>query len=372
MDSCSCGGYIYIGSAINRALTNFRYLPMSQVVVDMSALTLEVTPYRSPFDDRDADVTLHASDGARFAVHKLFLIMSSPLLKRCLVLGSSSPSPAFDGLTVRQEGGRDTIDLVEDGVTTERVLQYCYPFSNPVLDNLDDIQAVLEMMRKFGMKGMMNRVRSLLVQPSFLEEEPLRVFAVAYRYGFEAETRLAARYTLRSPMFGPYVKELEHIPASVYHKLLQYHRKCSVAACSLTSDFSWFPGFASRWVWFQCDDCVHHSLSWPLADGKIYEVNAWFIEYMERAREALRERPCAKVVTDPLLIVEALESAAACHTCRPAAYLDLSTFIADHFTAEVEKATEGVRVLLICLRCLTPVLGGTRYTLLEASGRLQV
>ena len=357
VDSCSCG-YIYFGSAINRALTNFRRLPMSQVVVDMSALTLEVTPFRSPFDDRDADVTLRASDGARFAVHKLLLTMSSPLLKRCLMVGSSSPSPAFEGLAIRQEGGRDTIDLVEDGVTTERVLQYCYPFSNPILDNLDDIQAVLGMMRKFGMKGMMNRVRSQLVQPSFLEEEPLRVFAIAYRFGFEAETRVAARYTLRSPMFGPYVNELEHIPASVYHKLLQYHRKCSVAACALTSDFSWFPGFASRWVWFQCDDCVHHSLSWPLADGKIYEVNAWFIEYMERAREALRERPCAKVVTDPLLIVEALESAGACHTCRPAAYLDISTFIGDHFTAEVEKATEAVRVLLICLESvvgLTPV-----------------
>lgn len=329
-------------------LTNFRRPPMSQAVVEtMSALTLEVTPYRPPFDDQDADLTLRTADGAQFAVHKLFLTISSPLLKRCLIPGSASPAPAFEGLTVKQESGRDTIDIVEDGVTTERVLQYCYPFTSPVLENLDDIQAVLEMMRKFGMKGMMSRVRNLLVQPSFLEEEPLRVFAVAYRFGFEAETRLAARYTLRSPMFGPYFKELEHIPASVYHKLLQYHRKCSVAACSLTSDFSWFPGFASRWVWFQCDDCVHHSLSWPLADGKIYEVNAWFIEYMERAREALRERPCAKVVTDPLLIVEALESAAACHTCRSAAYLDLSTFIGDHFTAEVDKATEAVRVVVL-------------------------
>lgn len=319
---------------------------MSQVHLDMSALTLEVAPFCSPFDDRDADLVLHASDGPRFAVHKLFLTVSSSLLKRCLTVGATSPSPVFEGIIVRQDRGRDTIDLVEDGATTDRVLQYCYPYANPTLDNLDDIQTVLEMMRKFGMKGVMNRVRSLLVQPAFLEAEPLRVFAIAYRFEFEAEARQAARYTLHAPMFAPYVKELEHISASVYHRLLQYHRKCSVAACSLTSDFSWFPGFASRWVWFQCDDCVHHSLSWPLADGKIYEVNAWFIEYMERAREVLRERPCAKVVSEPLLIVEALETAAACQTCRPAAYLDLSTFIGDHFTAEVEKATEAVRVFV--------------------------
>jgi len=47
----------------------------------------------------------------------------------------------------------------------------------------------------------------------------------------------------------------------VYHRLLQYHRKCSAVVCSLTADFSWFSSFASRWVWFQCDDCVHHPLS---------------------------------------------------------------------------------------------------------------
>lgn len=315
---------------------------MSQAVVDLSSLTLNVSPYRAPFDNNDADLVLHACDGGKFAVHKIFLSTASPLLKRCLMAGSASPSPQFTGIVVRSDKGHDNIEVVEDSMTTERVLQYCYPFTNPVLDNLDDIQNVLEMMRKFGMKGLMERVKGLLVQPSFLEEEPLRVFAIAYRYKFEAETRLAARYTLRHQIFGPFVKELEHIPASVYHKLLQYHRKCSLVVSALTSDFSWFPGFASRWVWFQCDDCMHHSLSWPLSDGKIHEVNAWFIEYMERARGALRDRPCAKVVSDPLLIMDALEVATGCHSCRPSAYLDMSTFIGEHFVPEIERVIDTV------------------------------
>ncbi|KAF9237781.1 hypothetical protein BU15DRAFT_75774 [Melanogaster broomeanus] len=58
-----------------------------------------------------------------------------------------------------------------------------------------------------------DRALELTVE-AFLDEEPLRVFAIAYRFGFEAETRLAARHTLRQPIFGPFVKELEHIPAS--------------------------------------------------------------------------------------------------------------------------------------------------------------
>ncbi|KAI6044178.1 hypothetical protein EDC04DRAFT_2643232 [Pisolithus marmoratus] len=198
------------------------------------------------------------------------------------------------------------------------------------------------MMNKFEMRDLMNRVKCLLVQPSFLEKEPLRVFAIAYRFGFEAETRLAARNTLRHPIFSAYIKELEHIPASAYHKLLQYHRKCSIVVCGLTSNFSWFPAFASRWVWFRCDSCVHHSLSWPLSDGKIHDVNAWFVEYMERARSALQGRPCGEVVSDPLLLMDAMETAAHCHTCRSFAYLDMNTFIREHFLAEIEKVIDMV------------------------------
>ncbi|KAG2051057.1 hypothetical protein BDR06DRAFT_990596 [Suillus hirtellus] len=307
-------------------------------------LSVEVSSFRAPFDATDADLIIHTSDDAKFAVHKIFLAVASPLLKRFLLSGSSSPCPPFEGLVLKCDGDHAIIKLEEDAQTTERVLQYCYPFSNPVFSNLNDVQAVLEMMRKFGMKGLMNRVKGSLVQQAFLDEQPLRVFAIAYRYGLEDEARIAAKYTVRQPFFTPYVEELEHIPASVYHRLLQYHRKCSVAACSLTADFSWFPGFASRWVWFQCDDCVHHPLSWPLSDGKIYEVNAWFIEFMERARNALRERPCSKVVTDPFLIAECLEASSGCLTCRPAAFLDLSVFIGEHFTLEIEKAIDTVEL----------------------------
>lgn len=247
---------------------------MSQVAVDLASLTLEVSPYRAPFDDSDADLILHASDGGKFAVHKIFLTTASPLLKRPLAAGSSSPLPQFAGIAVKSESGKNVIELVEDSLTTERVLQYCYPLINPVLESLDDAQKVLDMMKKFGMRGLMDRLRNLLVQQSFLDAEPLRVFAIAFRYGFETESHLAARHTLRHPMFGPYVKELEHIPASAYHKLLQYHRKCSIVASGLTSDFSWFPGFASRWVWFQCDDCVHHHLSWPCENVRVPRPSA--------------------------------------------------------------------------------------------------
>ncbi|KAI6164555.1 hypothetical protein EDD17DRAFT_355202 [Pisolithus thermaeus] len=63
---------------------------------------------------------------------------------------------------------------------------------------------------------------------------------------------------------------------------------------------------------------------------------------MERARNVLRERPCGKVVSDPLLIMDALDTATHCSTCRSSAFLDISTFIGEHFSVEVEKAVDTV------------------------------
>ncbi|KAH7915258.1 hypothetical protein BJ138DRAFT_1109792 [Hygrophoropsis aurantiaca] len=313
---------------------------MSQFI-DSTQPTSENATLRSPFDDSDADLIFQTSDGVKFGVHKLILGIASPLLKRLFSSSSTSPLPN-EVVVIKKDEGQDVIPVEEDSQTTEAVLRFCYPFANPVVDNLDKVVSILEMMKRLGMKGITDRVKASLVQPAFLDEEPLRVFSIAYRHGLEHETRLAAKHTLRQPIFGPYVKELDHIPASVYHRLLQYHRKCSVATCALTADFSWFPGFASRWVWFQCDDCEHHPLSWPLSDGKIYEVNSWFIEFMERARSVLRERPCAKVVHDPLLITESLDIAAGCLTCRSSAFMDLNTFIDEHFDPEVEKTVDAV------------------------------
>jgi hypothetical protein len=70
---------------------------------------------------------------------------------------------------------------------------------------------------------------------------------------WEEEDLIVAKHTPTTPSFpGPHIKELGHIPT--YHRLLQYHRKCSIT------------------LRFQCDDCVYHSPLWPLSDGKIYEV----------------------------------------------------------------------------------------------------
>ncbi|EGN96859.1 hypothetical protein SERLA73DRAFT_93495 [Serpula lacrymans var. lacrymans S7.3] len=301
--------------------------------------------FSPPFDNADADVILHTSDGVQFRVYKIILIIASSVLKDVLSSASSStqPShPAATGIKSRQEENTIILDIKEDSQTTERLLHFCYPSADPALHTLDDVQGVLEMMKKYEMIEVIERVRKLLVTPHFLELDPLRVFAIAYRYRLEEETRLAAKYTLRHPIFGPFVSDLDHIPASAYYRLLEYHRKCGIAACALTADFTWFPNSASRWVWFQCDDCVHHSLSWPLADGKIYEVNSWFIEYMERARDALREIPCSKTVSDPLLLCPSLERAAGCPTCRFSAFVDFSVFTTDYFSAEVEKAIDAV------------------------------
>ena len=65
----------------------------------------------------------------------------------------------------------------------------------------------------------------------------------------------------------------------------------------------------------------------------------WFIDFMDRARNLLRERLCAKVVVDPFLIAEFLEAAfGVLDAYRPSsAFLDLSVFIGEHSVVKVEN-----------------------------------
>ncbi|EIW75055.1 hypothetical protein CONPUDRAFT_169490 [Coniophora puteana RWD-64-598 SS2] len=301
---------------------------------------------RAPFDDCSADFVIQTTDGVRFGVHKFVLSLASLLLRRTFSASPLSFTECDPSIVVKQaeDEGRDTVLISEESRIVEIVLRFIYPYASPCVEKVEDIQSALAMMDKLGMKDMMNRLRPALVQPSILEAEPLRIFCIAHRYGFQDEAKRAAYETLRHPIFLPFVPELAHISASAYHQLLAYHRNAGLAAAALTSDFSWFPTIAPRWVWFQCDDCAHHSLSWPLSDGKLYEVNAWFIDFMERAREALRERPCAQVLEDPVLLSEALANAAACDMCRSAVFLDLNVFIKEYFVPEVERATKAVEI----------------------------
>ncbi|EPT03041.1 hypothetical protein FOMPIDRAFT_112740 [Fomitopsis schrenkii] len=159
---------------------------------------------RAPYDRLDGDVILRCSDNVGFRVHRLILVLASPVFADMFSL----PQPA----TAESESAVSppTIDLTEDSKTILPLLDACYPFGDPTLDDLDTIDRVLDAAAKYDVaKATQFSQRRL---HAFVSWEPLRAFAIACRMHFEDLAKAAADRVHALSIFENglvYVKELD-------------------------------------------------------------------------------------------------------------------------------------------------------------------
>ena len=86
----------------------------------------------------------------------------------------------------------------------------------------------------------------------------------------------------------------------------------------------------------------HDSKRW-LADGTLNTSTQWFIEYLERAKDALKDQPVPRKVSELSLMAPSLEKAASCDFCRPTALTELEHFADEIFVEGIEKVMSKVR-----------------------------
>jgi hypothetical protein len=182
---------------------------------------MAASPYA--FDGPDADVILRAplqlgSDEFRdFHVYKNILSIASSVFGDIL----SIPQP------LHHTSGDTTLDVV--GVTDpanvlETFLQLIYPVDPPLIEDLRLVDDLLKLADKYAAKGVSAKLKKLLVSPSFLEDDPIGVFAVACRNSLEEEERLAVSYTFSIDVVGKISeKHLQSMTAKTYHRLLAKH-----------------------------------------------------------------------------------------------------------------------------------------------------
>jgi len=105
------------------------------------------------------------------------------------------------------------------------VLRLIYPFLPPNVDSLDLLVEGLIVTDKYNIEGARARLRVRLTK--FVNEAPLRVYAIASRFGFDEEAEMASSLTITSylPSLIDLPDDLKYIPASAYHKLIVLHAK---------------------------------------------------------------------------------------------------------------------------------------------------
>ncbi|KAF9643895.1 hypothetical protein BDM02DRAFT_1281339 [Thelephora ganbajun] len=158
----------------------------------------------------------HGNDSRDFRVHKLFLSFASPVFKDMFKL----PQPSSATSTV------DIIDVTDPPGALEVILRFIYPSTDPpAINDLTLLTEVLVLADKYDIGVARSQLRRSLSE--FARTEPLRVYAIACRLGFEDEMKIASSRTtsIHLPGLTELPDEFKLIPATEYHRLILLHAR---------------------------------------------------------------------------------------------------------------------------------------------------
>ena len=147
------------------------------------------------FQAPDADATLRSSDGKEFHVHKIILSLASPVFRG--MFGLPQPTGSLPQVPI--------VDVTESSDILQPFIQYLYPCSPPKVPDVTMWSALYIVADKYQAEGVMDSLRNIL--PKLLETSPLRVYALASRWGLEEEARTASTRTLTPDIINDFPQE---------------------------------------------------------------------------------------------------------------------------------------------------------------------
>ena len=182
-----------------------------------------MAPY--DFQSPDADVILRSSDEREFRVHKVILSLSSPVFLGMFGLPQPTESPQIP-----------TIDVPESSDILEPFIQYLYPRSPPKVPDMAMWGSLYAIADKYNAEVVMEALRGMLI-PRFFAESPVRVYALASRWGLEEEARTASAGTLTINILEDFPREdAELMGGAACHQLFLLHLRRREAARALIED----------------------------------------------------------------------------------------------------------------------------------------
>ena len=172
------------------------------------------------FNVPDGDIILRAlgPPSHDFRVHKLVLSLASPVFKDMFSL----PQPTPDNSTVAEV---EIVEVADPPDALDIILRLIYPFAPPSFDgSLNTLVECLIVADKYNIKAAKARLNQELGR-SYVADS-LRVYAIAYRFGFAKIVDSTSRIIL-SDIHLPGIPELpddfNFVPATTYHKLVRHH-----------------------------------------------------------------------------------------------------------------------------------------------------
>ena len=170
--------------------------------------------YHELFNTPDADTVLGSKDGVLFRVYSSTLRTTSGWFKAMYSLPQES----------REVDDTVTVYVDEDASTLEALLRCVCGLTIPRLDSHDVIEPMLFAAEKYDMPGPLSIVHAMATTPALLSD-PLRLFVLACRYGWDDVIQLSASQTLSLNIHDPkYFPSLIKLSSIALLSLLTLHR----------------------------------------------------------------------------------------------------------------------------------------------------
>ena len=185
------------------------------------------------FDAPDADIILRALGPPKrdFRVHKLVLSLASPVFKDMFSL----PQPTSDDPRKSSAAEIEIIEVTDPPNALSVILQMIYPLPQPSLcGNIDTLVECLTIADKYDIRGPESQLCTILTRIS--SAHPLRVYAIAARFGFAKLAESTSRRIISSVNLAEIAElpeDFEFIPATAYHKLVRHRTNYLEAAAEI-------------------------------------------------------------------------------------------------------------------------------------------
>ncbi|KAE9400635.1 hypothetical protein BT96DRAFT_818954 [Gymnopus androsaceus JB14] len=253
---------------------------------------------------KDVDDDGSSTCPVEFYVHSSVLSLASPLFKGMFCLlsepGCRQSSPA----------SFPRVPLPELQHVVSLLLRFVYPLPDPEFITLDELVPILAAAVRYEFSNVISSLRRQLLSAKFMEEDPVRVFAIAARFHLDEEAKIASRHTLRISLLDhPLCDDLQQITAHTYHRLLTLHRRRATSAEALLK--------------------LPYSIKCPQCNcgHAVYNAPKWWYEFLKRAQKELSLRPTTDVVFGTAFLFDVV-AAVGCSTC-PGSFLESFKYLED-------------------------------------------
>ncbi|KAH9976414.1 hypothetical protein BGW80DRAFT_1457200 [Lactifluus volemus] len=178
------------------------------------------------FDDRDTFIILRSCDAQDFRVPRVYILMSSPVLKGLVQAATSNPSDV--AVIPDARAPLPLVKMSDRGTIVAFLLTFILPIS-PTLPPTDQgIMELLSVAQKYEMSYVLTHIRgsiSLRDPPFIRHENALQVYSLAQQYGLRYEAARAARITIQfSLTIENLVDKLDGVTGSSLRELQKYHQ----------------------------------------------------------------------------------------------------------------------------------------------------